>query len=203
MRREHTTPQHGGVLPPGYTQLEYIQSTGTQYIELDMSAPQGFTCYTKFAYTSTQSNKYIVGNGNATSPYERNSVQCNAQFKWMLGLGDTYPSGSNISVNTIYDIHASTIPTNSYLDINGTRTITSSDNTGRTLANLYLLWDNWSKANNGAKTSGKIYNLFVYTSAKSISLVPAIRIADSKPGLYDTTNDVFYTNAGTGEFLYA
>jgi len=29
------------------------------------------------------------------------------------------------------------------------------------------------------------------------------REQDNKPGLYDTTDNVFYTNAGTGEFLYA
>jgi len=31
---------------------------------------------------------------------------------------------------------------------------------------------------------------------------PALRISDSKPGLYDLVNNQFYTNAGTGEFLY-
>ena len=33
--------------------------------------------------------------------------------------------------------------------------------------------------------------------------LPALRMADSKPGLYDIINNQFYTNAGTGEFLYA
>lgn len=33
--------------------------------------------------------------------------------------------------------------------------------------------------------------------------IPALRVSDSKPGLYDTVNSVFYTNAGSGEFLYA
>lgn len=32
-------------------------------------------------------------------------------------------------------------------------------------------------------------------------LIPCYRISDRKPGMYDIVNDVFYTNAGTGEFL--
>lgn len=33
--------------------------------------------------------------------------------------------------------------------------------------------------------------------------IPALRDLDQKPGLYDLVNNQFYTNAGTGEFLYA
>ena len=32
--------------------------------------------------------------------------------------------------------------------------------------------------------------------------IPCIRKQDNKPGLYDIVNNVFYTNQGTGEFLY-
>ena len=33
-------------------------------------------------------------------------------------------------------------------------------------------------------------------------LVPAVRTADSKPGLYDMVTHTLFTNAGTGEFVY-
>lgn len=32
--------------------------------------------------------------------------------------------------------------------------------------------------------------------------IPVLRNSDSKPGMYDLVNDVFYTNAGSGEFTY-
>jgi len=31
---------------------------------------------------------------------------------------------------------------------------------------------------------------------------PCYRKSDNKPGMYDLTNGVFYTNAGSGEFIY-
>ena len=31
---------------------------------------------------------------------------------------------------------------------------------------------------------------------------PALRLSDSKPGLYDLAGGIFYTNAGSGDFLY-
>lgn len=34
-----------------------------------------------------------------------------------------------------------------------------------------------------------------------LHLVPCYRKSDNKPGMYDLINDVFYTNAGTGEFI--
>lgn len=41
-----------------------------------------------------------------------------------------------------------------------------------------------------------------YTDANPIqNLVSCYRIADSKPGMYDTVSKTFYTNSGTGEFL--
>lgn len=35
---------------------------------------------------------------------------------------------------------------------------------------------------------------------EKLHLYPALRIADPKPGIYDTVNHQFYTNQGTGEF---
>lgn len=39
-----------------------------------------------------------------------------------------------------------------------------------------------------------------YSGNNKCKLYPVYRIADSKPGMYDIVNNVFYTNQGTGEF---
>lgn len=45
-------------------------------------------------------------------------------------------------------------------------------------------------------------NKVIITQNNSIAmhLIPYLRLSDNKPGMYDVVNDVFYTNAGTGEF---
>jgi len=33
------------------------------------------------------------------------------------------------------------------------------------------------------------------------NMIPCYRRSDLKPGMYDTVNNVFYTNSGSGEFI--
>lgn len=50
-------------------------------------------------------------------------------------------------------------------------------------------------------TYSKLYSAQIYDGTTLLrDLVPCYRKLDSKPGLYDLVNDVFYTNAGSGEF---
>ena len=49
--------------------------------------------------------------------------------------------------------------------------------------------------------NGRMYYCKIYDNDLLIrDLVPCYRKSDNKPGLYDIVNNVFYTNAGTGEF---
>ena len=56
----------------------------------------------------------------------------------------------------------------------------------------------------GSPMSGgkfKCYKCKLFSSSSLIrNFVPCYRISDGKPGLYDTVNDVFYVNSGSGEF---
>jgi len=49
----------------------------------------------------------------------------------------------------------------------------------------------------------KIYSYRLSQSGVCVRhFIPVIRTSDSKPGMYDLVNNVFYTNAGTGEFTW-
>ena len=48
----------------------------------------------------------------------------------------------------------------------------------------------------------KIYYQKIWNNDVLIrNFIPCYRKSDDKPGMYDTVNDTFYTNAGTGEFV--
>ena len=34
-------------------------------------------------------------------------------------------------------------------------------------------------------------------------LIPVLRNSDNKPGMFDALSGIFYTNVGSGEFVYA
>ena len=58
---------------------------------------------------------------------------------------------------------------------------------------------------NGHPIGDGQYHLFEIWDANDVLKlqgIPALRIADNRPGLYDIVNNYFYTNAGIGEFLY-
>ena len=56
-------------LPSGYRQLEYIQSTGTQYIVTGYASSSGFIADIKLSITSFSSGyQCIIGYHNLTSP---------------------------------------------------------------------------------------------------------------------------------------
>ena len=57
---------------------------------------------------------------------------------------------------------------------------------------------------NGQNGAGKLCRFRVSDSGTVLcDGYPALRLQDSKPGLYDLVGNIFYTNQGTGEFLYA
>jgi hypothetical protein len=51
--------------------------------------------------------------------------------------------------------------------------------------------------------TGRIYEYIYGVNAEErIHLIPALRKADSKPGMYDLVSGQFFTNKGSGEFTY-
>lgn len=202
--RRHTNLQ-GGILPSGYRQLEYIESTGSQYIDTTLSAPDGFMFVVDiYIDTSNSGYPYVVGSHNLSSPYGRNGVGLEQGNKWQLGLGNTYPTSYATPVKgTRLTLSGSTIKGSSFLELNGTRIITSSDSSSRSSNNLLIFYNQYER-NRGSQTlKGKLYANSLTVLGVMHTYTPALRIPDSKPGLFDFTSGTFYTNAGTNEFLYA
>ena len=59
------------ILPSGYKRLEYIQSTGTQYVDTKLSIPNGFHVITDWMYTemvwrmNSLNNRDLLGSLNS------------------------------------------------------------------------------------------------------------------------------------------
>ena len=76
-------------LPDGYQKVDYIESTGTQYIDTKISAPLGYITKYDVIFTENSIGGSIVGSHNVSSPFGRN--QCSAsETYWELGHGDYY-----------------------------------------------------------------------------------------------------------------
>lgn len=208
MRREHKTKN---ILPPppaGYRWLEYLESTGTQYIRTNITGANEHwkwhiivkPTYTNHTYCILHGLYNVTGNRRIYALLGTTDSQQTTVFDYVCGSSYSRVEVSAIPIDTIIDVFEDF---NSVI-INGATYSLTKYNNSRT--NMVMLMGSWmgSGANDHPMGDGQ-YHLFEIWDANDVLKlqgVPALRISDSKPGLYDIVNNQFYTNAGTSEFLY-
>lgn len=195
-------------LPDIYTQLEYIESTGTQYIDTGVNADNKLKLDMDIEFTSKGISNYknsfgAIYNTGALrlhiNPNNANSVN--------VQVG---PNNSNVSVfngypyttrfQSIIDILNKTITTridNTTQD--STLTYTNSFNLNM---NFWLFRRNSNSEDLKYYSYNKLYYFRMYQNGTLVrDFIPCYRNSDNEAGLYDLINNVFYTNQGVGKFI--
>ena len=188
--------------PSCYIPVEYIETTGTQWIDTGFAAPDGFIFDLAWSYNIIPGS-YIVGSHNEGSPYGRNGIGSVNSAYWELGTGDTCPgSSTTITANTKYILYGSTVKGNSYLNVNGSRVITTGDSSSRSAYNVWVFYNQYSKYYSHSGANGKLYYLKIYNSGGALvrDYIPCIS-PTGEAGLYDKVTGKFYTNSGSGAFI--
>ena len=177
-------------LPDEYYPLEYVESTGTQYIDtgiVDSSA----TLYEIDAQTSTLSA--VIGTSTGML-LESNSSARGGLF-YYLNRNAGGKGGSSKVIRTLYKQY------NNRCYRNGVLVCTFSSAVKTDSQTMYLFGKNaGGQMDNGGNT--KIYECTIYTGgALSRHYIPAMRKSDNEIGLYDAVTGAFYANQGEGTFL--
>ena len=210
-------------LPDGYTEVEYIESTGTQYIDTGYSVTSGkeieLTCTWENVFDSNGNivtvngeNKGWGGNintsGDSANGFNGGGRQYSNNISFWMGGNST----SSISVKSTKNKKftdkitiATSGATNIQIIENKTNNILYDVNINRTYnataRSIYLFKDNSDYPFPAVK---RIYNFKVIENDECvIDLYPCYRNMDNEIGFYDIVNNVFYTNQGTGEFSYS
>ena len=179
-------------LPTEYQEVEYISSTGTQYIKTNISCNYNDTV-----------KMVSIGNFNLTNNTAWQGV--NAYLQHNISSSKVSDGSSSLSLSNNEEI------TVSYDGNTHVETVTvgsSSEQISRT-------WNDSSYGGNvtflkmGDKDSiysasgvsaylkgGKIY----VDNILKVDLIPAVRKSDNVAGMYDVINNIFYTNNGSGTF---
>lgn len=193
-------------LPEGYTELDYIESTGTQWIDTGVSAPRGFRVVASVMYTAastTSGYQAIVGSHNDADPYGRNYLsRVEGSSAWPLGAGSYAGGGGSDALNTKYEVDASTIPNNVYLNVDGVRILDSVSTSEERCARTLHLFSIYFGSINTDFARLRLYGLKLYDEVGTLvrEYIPC-RNPDGVIGLYDLVNQNFVTNAGTGTFI--
>lgn len=181
------------ILPKEYQQVEYIESTGTQYIDTGIILRNNnWRIETDIKYTEYTDSRQLIG--SVTSGYYF-GINTDGYYE----LGGT--SLSNVLANLDdYDkvIYSNNSNTNvKTLNVNDTDVITRTN--GSPSANNNYIFATGGNAKNYCKMRLKSYKLTIGNTLM-LNLVPCYRKSDNEVGLYDLVNDEFYTNQGTGDF---
>ena len=190
------------VLPDGYTQVEYIQGSGTQYIDIGRKMYNNSELELCFSFDVIQQDCSIFGSRQNSSAYNFEIASTNS-FPLYLDFGNFSTSRAtynNAAINTKY-ICTISKSLRAVYDENHTllarnTTGISADNTTPSNARIFDTVGGFS-AN---KLKGKVYYCKIWEDGVLIRDMIPCKNPSNVAGMYDTVNGVFYTNAGSGTF---
>lgn len=188
-----------GILPTGYTQLEYIESDGSQWLSTDVTGLNTgeWVIYAKWMLTDTPTKNYayVVG---ASNTEQQNAFRIITRLKettTYLAYGNSSASSggftfTNVAANTIHEGFIR----NGSVEIDGvSRETTVQGDPISAYAPIRLSYNGFV---------GRIYGSYATKNGVRIcNLIPGRRISDGEIGMYDTVSNTFKTNAGTGDFV--
>ena len=188
---QNKTPQQ--TLPSAYTQLEYLESTGVQYINTGRKLYGTDTVEVKYSdFVKVNSDNMLFGH------YSDNSFAYNLMFDNIYiylhsRVGQQVEGISNTGVHTIR------LGNNRFYFDNQLRVRFKDRSTDfQTNAPVTIF-----SAGSNYKSTAKVYYYMVtnYNNEIVQYLVPARRNSNGKLGMYDMITGTFFTNAGTGSFI--
>ena len=190
------------VLPEEYQKVEYIESTGTQYIDTNYQPNSNTRTIIDFAITKTIAEfRPLFGARDATNT--------KAYDVWIkFDTNKVYPQYGNIAYNGNGAIDKQFVENErcvmdfdkNVLRFNNTE-ITCQKFTFETSYNMLLLAVHSGATVDSRKPCARLYSCMIFDNEElKRNFIPCYRKSDGEPGLFDLVELEFYTNAGTGVF---
>lgn len=194
------------LLPNEYQQVEYIESTGTQYIDTGIVASPLFEMVAVAQYTEN----YAGTSGNAWSGTSVSPSRIGFGYASSISSSNFAVLFASTAVNT--GIPFDTNKHKFVIQGNVTGKWNIDGSTGNATGNVdsefskgtlpFILFARNAASGIGAFFKMRLYS-FKFTDNNVLirDFIPCYRKTDGEIGLYDLINNVFYTNKGTGTFV--
>lgn len=188
----------GAGLPSDYQEVEYLQSSGTQYINSGVAFTTSNYDKLKLALDVTFVNNSDVHEVSGTGTTGSNCFYI-GNYNGKLAYGDG-KTDITTSVAISGRISCAIDAYKKIVSVSGASDIAFTPQSPSTSLNLSIFA--FSRTNGTVTAhSATLYSCQIYESETLIrDFVPCYRKSDNVAGLYDKVNGVFYTNAGTGTF---
>lgn len=190
-------------LPSGYTEVGYIASSGAQYIDTGVvpSSTTRVVCDFSFKEVPTDRARNGWASGGAVEAFWFGGDNDHATFAASV-CNNTVVSTTGVALDTgrhTFDISPSALKFDGTEFTNLGQTPYSSRSSTGTMY-LFAERQGWNPPI-GAYCKMALYSCKIYSGDTPVrDFVPAVRDSDGAVGLYDTVDDVFFTNRGTGAF---
>ena len=175
-------------LPAEYQEVEYIQSTGIQYINTNIYYNENLEFDITFSDFVSVNPSQLFGTNKSLFNLERRQA---SQLTWFSASNKMHCYNE---FNTADKYHV--ICNKDGMTVNNSFISGQIDSGNIAGSTDFIIF----KGRNG-NSSYKLYSLVIKDSGIVIrDYVPCYRESDNVPGLYDVINNVFYINNGEGNF---
>ena len=192
-----------GDLPSEYQQVEYIESTGTQYIDTNVNADYKLSVLAEFSLTEFGNAFGAIGSASGLGNRHHFNFANSQGIRY-------YYTGTNVNTVQLFSPNEELGVKHKYfIDIYNSK-VQIDDGTLENIdtrsefdigINYWLFRRNANSDSLKTYSKIKLYNFKMYKENILVrNFIPCYRKNDSVIGLYDTINNVFYTNDGTGIF---
>lgn len=178
----------------GYTKLEYIQSSGTQYIDTGFIPNQDTRIDLKFVPLNVSNDGvYVFGSGISSTNRAYELYPWNGTFQ--SNFGSNSVNTATATANASYEVskNKNVVTINGVSYSNATSTFTAP----YTLDLFVLHRSSVLLPRNGMR----LYYAKIWDNGTLVrDFIPVLRTSDNTVGLFDLANMKFYGNNGTGTF---
>jgi hypothetical protein len=187
------------MVPSTYTQLEYLQSDGNQYIDTGLIVNGDTDVSVDLQLLETPGTRYVFGSYTSSAQY----------FLYLASGGSAYQFGWHSPYNNFgtvdKDRHIIRLHNDgsyAYMDIDGTNVGRLNNSSSQASSNhTFTLFQGYEEYMRPG-VAQKIYGTIIKQNNDLIRrLIPAKRNSDNVLGMYDTVTGQFFINSGTGSFI--
>ena len=202
-RRRALMSQNKSLLPKQYRQVEYIESTGREWLDTGIKHSKDNTeIYLKFAnsvvdaYFKSLFGAAISNGGRyANVFFYNNKIYASNNYNNTATLGSIVYGSGKISEFTLS-------LTNGIGTLNLDGEIKSNSYVTDNSAYPYYIFTSYPPKSNAESCRMKLYRCRITRNGVIVrDFIPCYRVTDGVGGLYDLVEGEFYENQGTGEFL--
>lgn len=178
-------------LPEGYTEVQYIQSSGTQYIDSGVTGDSDTRVVLDFAFDAIGNGTvFAFGSQGTDSVRYTFALKSSGKFRSDYGTQMTTGPAAEIGIRYLIDKNKNVCKI-------GDTSVASSAQTFTGTTNIYLFARSYSSL---SYSSGKMFFCKIFKGDTLLRSFVPCKDSAGAVGLYDLIGQKFYGNAGSGSF---